>query len=179
MKDIKSIVAKNITELRISNKMTQFELAEKLNYSDKAVSKWERAESLPDLSVLAEIADLFGVTLDYLVKPEHKNGEKILTSKKVLKYSRTIITMVSILCVWFVALLGFVLVTLIFPNCKNEWLSFIYAIPATAIVWLVLNSVWFDKRWNYLIISILMWSSLVSIQVTVYLFMIDISLIYL
>ena len=67
MEDIKSNVAKNITELRILNNMTQMELAEKLNYSDKTISKWERAESSPDISVLVEMADLFGVTLDYLV----------------------------------------------------------------------------------------------------------------
>ena len=52
MEDIKSIVAKNITELRLLNNMTQMELAEKLNYSDKTISKWERAESTPDISVL-------------------------------------------------------------------------------------------------------------------------------
>ena len=71
MDDIKSIVAKNITELRILNNMTQLELAEKLNYSDKAISKWERGESTPDISVLVMIADIFGVSLDYLVKSEN------------------------------------------------------------------------------------------------------------
>ena len=65
MKDIKGIVAKNICELRQLNNMTQLELAEKLNYSDKAISKWERAESCPDITVLVQIADLFGVSGDY------------------------------------------------------------------------------------------------------------------
>ena len=45
MDDIKNIVAKNITELRLLNNMTQMELAEKINYSDKTVSKWERGVS--------------------------------------------------------------------------------------------------------------------------------------
>ena len=80
MQDIKSNVAKNITELRILNNMTQMELAEKLNYSDKTISKWERAESSPDISVLVEIADLFGVTLDYLVKTE--NIEEAIIQQK-------------------------------------------------------------------------------------------------
>ena len=70
MEDVKNIVAKNITELRLLNNMTQLELAEKLNYSNKTISKWERAESTPDISILVEIATLFGVTLDYLVKEE-------------------------------------------------------------------------------------------------------------
>ena len=67
MDEIKTIVARNISELRQANHMTQLDLAEKLNYSDKTISKWERAESTPDIAVLIEIARLFGVTLDYLV----------------------------------------------------------------------------------------------------------------
>ena len=64
--DTKSIIANNIIELRKSKKWTQIELAEKLNYSDKAISKWERAESLPDVTVLQQIAALFSVSVDYL-----------------------------------------------------------------------------------------------------------------
>ena len=60
MEDIKPIIAKNITALRQGAKLTQIELAERLNYSDKAVSKWERAESIPDITVLKTIADMFG-----------------------------------------------------------------------------------------------------------------------
>ena len=52
MEDIKDIVAVNLTNLRKANKITQLELAEKLNYSDKAISKWERGESLPDVVTL-------------------------------------------------------------------------------------------------------------------------------
>ena len=65
MEDIKNIVAKNITELRLLNNMTQMELAEKLNYSDKTISKWERAESTPDISVLVEIANLLFRSVQY------------------------------------------------------------------------------------------------------------------
>ena len=71
MEDLKPIIAKNITVLRQNAKMTQFDLAEKLNYSDKAISKWERAEAIPDVSVLKSIADLFGVTVDYLLQDGH------------------------------------------------------------------------------------------------------------
>lgn len=68
MEEVKNIVAKNIYELRKKNNMTQLELAEKLNYSDKTVSKWEKGENSPDITVLVEIANIFGVSLDYLVK---------------------------------------------------------------------------------------------------------------
>ena len=71
MEDLKSIIAENITALRKGSSMTQIELAEKLNYSDKAISKWERGESVPDITVLKAIADMFGVTVDYLLVREH------------------------------------------------------------------------------------------------------------
>jgi transcriptional regulator with XRE-family HTH domain len=71
MEDYKRIIANNITELRKAVPLTQAELAEKLNYSDKAVSKWERGESIPDVIVLKQIAELFGVTVDYLLEDVH------------------------------------------------------------------------------------------------------------
>ena len=170
MGDIKNIVAKNLIELRLAHNLTQLELSEKLNYSDKAISKWEHGSSLPDLDVLLDIANLYGVTLDYLVAEEHAQPQSSFKEKITAKYSRTVITLIAVLCVWFVALFVFVLATLIAPATKLFWLSFVYAVPATAVVWLVLNSIWFNQKTNYLIISLLMWSSIASIHVTCYYF---------
>lgn len=178
MTDIKLAVAKNIAELRTANKMTQLELAERLNYSDKAVSKWEHGDSLPDLCVLAEIADIFGVSLDYLIKDEH-TAEELPTVKSKYRYSKSVITLVSVFAVWFVAMFGFVVLSLVLESSKNLWLSFIYAVPVTAVVWLVLNSVWFNIKRNYFIISLLMWSSLAAIQITFLVLGSNIWLIYL
>ena len=74
MEKFKKIVAKNISELRQLNKLTQAELGEKINYSDKAVSKWERGESLPDAFVLKRIANIFQVSVDYLLE-DHSNDK--------------------------------------------------------------------------------------------------------
>ena len=79
MENLRLIIARNITELRREAGLTQLELAEKLNYSDKAVSKWERAESVPDIAVLKAVADLFGVTVDELIRD--KDDEEIFVSK--------------------------------------------------------------------------------------------------
>ena len=65
--ELKDIVAKNLVELRKIFGFTQLEKAEKLNYSDKAVSRWERAQAIPDAKVLLQLAELFGVTVDYLL----------------------------------------------------------------------------------------------------------------
>lgn len=166
MNDIKTIIAHNIAELRKSSNMTQLELAERLNYSDKAVSKWEHGDSIPDVTVLLEIADLFGVTLDFLVRTTHTPDEIKKRFVKPRRYSRKVITLLSVLLVWFVSVLSFILVSLIWPNAQNAWLSFIYAIPVTAVVWLIMNSLWFNQKTNYLIISILMWTSILSVHLT-------------
>ena len=180
MNDIKNAVAKNISELRQSCGMTQIELAEKLNYSDKAISKWERAESIPDITVLVTIAELFGVTLDYLVHEEHTTEElKEISDTAVPRYNRHLIAAMSVMLVWFVSLFVFVLIALFAPSVKGEWLSFLYGIPVAAIVLLVFNSIWFDSRKNYFIISVLVWSVLLAVHVTVLLSGYNLWLLYL
>ena len=71
MEDLKPIIARNISALRQAAGMTQMELAEALHYSDKAVSKWERGESLPDVTILKKISQLFEVTVDYLLEADN------------------------------------------------------------------------------------------------------------
>ncbi len=166
MEDIKLVVAKNIADLRKANKLTQLELAEKLNYSDKAISKWERGDAIPDVAVLKEIADLFGVTLDYLVSADH-DAEETTPRQSVRKLrNRGLITGMSILLVWFVATLCFVTTDFAVSNVKLHWLSFIWAAPVSMVVWLVFNSIWFNKKRNFLIISLLVWSFIISLFLT-------------
>lgn len=113
MNDIKSIVAKNIAELRQSNNMTQLELAEKINYSDKAISKWERAESSPDISVLVDIAAVFGVTVDYLVKADHAEAPVKESEAPKRQYNRKPIAYIAESVAWLVAIVAFIITTLI------------------------------------------------------------------
>ena len=179
MKDVKNNVAKNITELRLLNGLTQAELAEKLNYSDKTVSKWERAESSPDISVLVEIAELFGVTLDYLVRSENVEEALVEHKKEEKKYNRRAISYIAEGVGWMVAVFAFIITTLIIERITFQWLFFVYALPVVLIVKLIFNSVWFNPRHNYLIISALVWSILATIHLTFWYFKINVSLIYL
>ena len=165
MEITKSTVAKNIVRLRQASGMTQAELAAKLNYSDKAVSKWERGESMPDVAVLAQIADLFQVSLDWLVRGEVMSAEPAVKERSHL--NRALVTVMSIVLVWLVASLVFMVIHLITGGNVVNALVFIYAVPASLIVWLVFNSIWFKPKMNYLIISLLMWSLLVTIQMTI------------
>lgn len=167
MQELKFIIAKNIQKLRQEKGMTQWELAEKLNYSDKSVSKWERGESLPDIVVLKAVADLFEVTLDYLVEEEH-DGKPVTKEIRDRIYRRNcyIITGTSIFIVVLIATLIFGILFMFFPGTGYPWLCYAYAVPAALIVWLVFNSIWFNPRKNFMIVSLLVWSLLLALYLT-------------
>ncbi|MGE5494960.1 MAG: helix-turn-helix domain-containing protein [Burkholderiales bacterium] len=165
MVELKSVVAMNITLLRKGRNWTQTELAEKLNYSDKAVSKWERGESIPDVTVLKRIADLFGVTVDYLLEAEHK--VKIIPVPKQKKRNRLIIALLSASSVFLVATVLFVF-SGILPAALIEpaWMIYIYALPVALIVLLVFNSIWGKRAVNIAIITLLVWSALLAVYLS-------------
>ena len=155
MKDLKLIIADNISDLRKKKGMTQAELAEKLNYTDKAVSKWERGESVPDIVVLKSIADLFGVYIDYLVSEYHEKESSKKTFDRTQRNNHIAITIISIFLVVLVATLLFVILNSS-VSLSASFLTFLYALPVAFIVWLVFNSLWFNRRRNFTIISFLM-----------------------
>ena len=167
IKDLKPIIAKNIAELRRANDTTQAELAEKLNYSDKAVSKWERGESIPDVTVLSEIADIFGVTVDYLLTEDHAPAEEIAENDmKILTKNRVIITVMSLFLVLLVSTFVFVIMNMAMGFRFWHLLSYLYALPVCSVILIVFNTVWFNTRFNFVYISLLMWSFLTAIILT-------------
>ena len=156
MEDIKQTIADNITELRKGMHLTQAELAEKMGYTDKAISKWERAESIPDIVTLKEFADLSGVTLDYLIEKEHVENRVALS--KQARSNRLVISLLATAAVWLIATLLFVYLNIF--GVADVWKVFVGAVPVTMIVLLVFNSIWGNTKLNYVIISILVWSTL-------------------
>ena len=95
--NVRSIIASNLTKYRKNLGLTQLELAEKLNYSDKTLSKWERGESIPDIVTLKQLASIFGVSVDVLISKkvlllhlfEKKTRNRQLDAKSfVLTYYR-------------------------------------------------------------------------------------------
>lgn len=158
--DIKENLAINLVQYRKDAGLTQAELAEKLNYSDKAVSKWERGESVPDLYVLKQIADFYGVTIDLLISEPSTAKPKPAYSKSKF---RTIVAVCSTMLVWLVATVAFAFINIIIPSITRTWLAFIYAMPITCIVLLVLTSVWKKKITTAVIISLLVWTCILSI----------------
>ena len=177
--NLKDRIGANIAMQRKRVGLTQAGLAEKLNYSDKAVSKWERGESMPDVLTLMQLAQLFDISVgDLLEDPNQLPGnpgklEKAMTqvSEKALKRkaNKNVILGLSTTLVWFVALLVFVVISSF--DLPNSWVSFFYAVPVNAIVLLSLRSAWRDFRWNRGLISVIVWGFLVSIYVSLLVFL--------
>ena len=168
---LRNRIGSNIASYRKQAGLTQAALAEQLNYTDKAVSKWERGESVPDILTLDALARHLGITVNDLLKdpnalpedqgPVQQTMGRVVEKALKRKANKNIILGLSSLLVWFVALLVFVVLDSI--GLPNAFLAFIYAIPADAITMLSLRSAWRDFRWNRFLISVIMWGSVLSI----------------
>ena len=168
IKEFKNIVAQNIYYLRTENHMTQYELGEKLNYSDKAISKWERGDGLPDAYVLNKMSQLFGVTVDYMLTPHSEQNKKVETQP--IKKAKRIVSNIVAAGIFTLALLIFVLIA-IGTGYNGEkifyWQVFVYAVPVVAITRIVFASVWERARGVFLHTSVLLWSILATIYLAI------------
>ena len=158
---INQTIAKNLACYRKAAGLTQAELAEKINYSDKSVSKWESGNGVPDIYILIELAQLFGITVDELISDSGKKRPK----KNQLR-DRLFIILLSCGLAWLVATcacvaLGYVGVT------DNGWLAFLYAVPVNAILVIVFTGVWKYRIGNFFAVSTLIWTLITCIYVTV------------
>lgn len=164
---VKKNVADNIAMLRQARGMTQAELAQLLNYTDKAVSKWERADSIPDITVLKTVADLFNVSLDFLTETHSDAEIAVLETRKQAK-NRLSITLVSVFGIWFIATLLFVVFLTKDPAILRAWMVFIIALPVSSVVLLVFSCIWGRKYMMFICISALIWSLLLLIYLLLF-----------
>lgn len=164
-KDIKTTVASNLIALRKSKGLTQADVANALNYSDKSVSKWEHADSLPDISILSALADMYGVTLDYLTHEDAEEQLAYVNGKHKPDRERQLT--IEILAVTIILLCS--TVAFVYGYCFREvqyvfWQAYLWAIPASSILLLYFNRVWHKNILASIILkSILLWSLLLCI----------------
>ena len=185
-KDINEVIGQNLLLLRKNKKLTQLEVAEKFNYSDKSISKWEKGESLPSIEVLKQLAGFYSVSLDELTseyfeidssknteQPEQKIKEKIprMFSTKIM------ISLLGVSAVWLIATMLFVIFKLTLN--KNYFTFFIWAIPASFIVVIVFNGIWGKMRYLFIILTGLLWSLLASLHIQIILIGFNIWPIYI
>lgn len=160
MKDVKMIVADNLSQLRKAHGFTQAQLAEKFNYSDKAICRWEHGDTLPDINMLCALADFYGVTMNDLVDPEFEAAATDKESKRVFKY-RMLISAMMLAALWLLTVVVFI-TTIAFG--KSYWIIFIWAVPASCFAlmrfWRGHAVHWILKVITY---SIFVWSTITAV----------------
>lgn len=195
---LKRRIADQIVFYRKKAGLTQVELAQKLNYSDKAVSKWERAESMPDVTTLVALAEVLGITTDALIyvpqaqepvpesppepvpepvpesvpEPVPESGEQPRKRKKEprleLNHRRWSIAALVSILVWFLAMVAWQLLSDFY--LPGYWVGFLLAVPVNALVLLCLLSAWRYYKWNHALISTMMWGFLILIFAVIWAF---------
>ena len=159
MADIKEVVAKNIIALRKKHNMTQNELAEKLNYSDNAVSRWERGEVTPSIETLQQISETFSVPLESLFKDNVIVS--ISNEERTQKIGKLSVMLLFVALIWFIVSVIYVYAEAILG--LNLWRIFVWSVPASCLVLLPFNRLWGRHIWKFVILSVFVWTTLVCI----------------
>lgn len=161
MNNVKEILPINLTKLRQEKHLTQSEVAERLNYTDKSVSKWEHGDAIPPIDVLKDLADLYEVSLDFLVTGiDDGSYDKNYTSEKNMP-NKIIITLLAVSLVWILATVLFVYAK-VFAN-MDLWIFFIGAVPLSTIVLIVFNGIWGKRKFTFILTSVLTWTLLATV----------------
>lgn len=161
MSDLKAIIARNLVELRKSKKYTQQDLAEILQYSDKAISKWEKGDSLPDIEVLYQICNLYGVTLDFLTHEGSLEEKKEYIIPKYEIRNKAIITLLFVIAIWTCGIAAFVAINIY--SSLIMWPIFIWCVPVSASMLIYFNLKWGKRLYNVFIFTVMLWGYIAGI----------------
>lgn len=158
MKDIKQIIADNLISLRKKHGYTQNELAEMLNYSDNTVSRWEHAEITPSVETLEQIANIYNVPLEFLIKENIvKNVE---TDEKSYKMKKLMIVLLCVSMVWMAAVIAYFYYQSF--TSRNPWTLFVWAVPLSCLVLMCFNNYINSRTYSFVFSTIFIWSTLAS-----------------
>lgn len=174
---LRKVIAENLVYYRRQQGLTQAALAETLNYSDKSVSKWERGEGLPDITVLCRLAEYYGITVNDLVIPPdaRPKPEEIALAEETAEdakkerslRTRVLVPVLSVGLVWLVAMVTFFFMKVLYPGFTYGGLIFLYAIPASFIVATVFSCIWWNHLARFVCVSGIIWSVALSLHLTI------------
>ncbi|MBO5313593.1 MAG: helix-turn-helix transcriptional regulator [Clostridia bacterium] len=160
MKDVKAVVAKNLAKLRKNKGLTQAELAEILNYSDKAVSRWEHGDTLPDINVLYELCSFYEITMNDLVDEECEISNTDKDKKNTAIY-RVWLGILTAVVVWLVATVWFIYSQIAFD--KGYWNAFVWAVPISCLVLMYICRNVFNWVAKFVFVSICNWTLITAV----------------
>ena len=172
MEELGKIIAENLTFLRRNASLTQLEFGEKFNYTDKTVSRWENGTIIPSVEILKQIADFYGVTVDYLLT-EHKTIKEFNTTtrKTINAKNRILLCALIVTVIWAIAMTIYIASIYNMKTADmsiNHWWSvFLWAVPFSFIIMASCTRQWFKGSvWYYVYVSCFVWTILAAAFVT-------------
>lgn len=159
MKDLHPIIAENLAALRKASGLTQAQLAERLDYSDKAVSRWEKGDTLPDINVLYELCDFYGISMNTLLEKGGGADAKPLKDRSSIQYAA--VCALAIAIVWLIATVLYVY--LLTESHFNFWQVFIWAVPVSCLVVLYMNRRFRSRVLQFITATVFAWTLLTAI----------------
>ena len=174
MKELSEIISENLIFLRKKSGMTQLEFGEKFSYTDKTVSRWENGSIVPSVDILKQIADYYGVTIDYLVNEHHSARElNISLNKSVSTKNKAIfiglMNSVVLMIAVVIFLAGYSKLGTLDYHVNSYWVAFLWSVPIGCFITAFFTNRWFgNKKWTYIYISIAVWFILLSAFFTFY-----------
>ena len=163
MAEIKETVRENLVKLRKERKLTQIELAEKIGYSDKAISRWETGEVNPDIEVLDRLADLYGVDISVFFSRYNAKEYKAKTNKKNQLGRKIAVWLLMVVALWYVGIMLYIYSSTFKMSQSRSWLIFIWLIPITFLLCGLLNRKWGNSLFGIIFSSLTCWSLLTAI----------------
>lgn len=157
-------IAANLVYYRKLHNMTQAELAERIKYSDKSISKWERGVGVPDIFVLSLLAELYNVTVNDLVSD---NAPLPPPPESYIVRKRIIIMLLSVGLAWLAATVAYTVMRIVVPGYEPAWCSFILAIPVSCIICVVFTALWWRLLFQFLSVSALVWAVAICVYILV------------
>ena len=172
MANLNLIIANNLTYLRKKAGLTQLELGEKFNYTDKTVSRWENGSVVPSVETLKEIADFYGVSLDYMTSEHHSSKEfESVISKTINARNKIIIIALNVTVLWLIAITVYVASVYNLGTANMEvnrwWVTFLWAVPLSFIYMALLTRRSFrGSKWILIFVSVFIWTILAAAFIT-------------
>ena len=159
--ELKEIIARNLVSLRKKHNLTQNQLAEKISYSDNAISRWEHAELMPSIEVLEDLSKVYNIPIETFFK---ENATKQVENDiKNQRRSRLTSVLLAVALIWGLATIFFVYMQ-IFTG-KTPWIIFLWAVPASCIALIPFSSYWGKHIYRFVVYSIFVWALLACFYV--------------
>jgi len=165
MEELNKVVAKNLIKYRNLEGFSQAELAKKINYSDKTISKWEKGDSLPDLAVLVKLTEIYKIDINEFLNDKTEEQE-IVISKRFINKQHILISLLSVGLVEFLSAIVFFVLFMIDTTESYAYLSFVYSIPICALLMFIFSTIWWNNYVKTVFCSLMEWGIILAICFT-------------